>query len=280
MDEQMINHKYINLHDGLKIPTVGFGTWKISNEEAPAVVEEALAAGYRSIDTAAVYGNENGIGQALSKTNLKRSEIFLTTKVWNSEQGYDSTLRAMDSSLKKLKTDYVDLYLIHWPMPAQDKYVATWKALNRLRTEGIARSIGVCNFNIDHLERLLGETGVVPVLNQIELHPYFQQKELREFHAKHNIATEAWSPLARGKLFEEKVISDLAKKYNKTPAQIVLRWHFDNGIIAIPKSSHTKRILENIDIFDFSLDGDDLAIMSTIDDVNGRTSFDPVTAVF
>ncbi|MEA9356112.1 aldo/keto reductase [Bacteriovorax sp. PP10] len=276
----MINQKYTNLNDGLKIPTVGFGTWKVSDTEAPAVVEEALAAGYRSIDTAAIYGNESGVGTAIKNSSVDRAEIFLTTKVWNSEQGYDSTLRAMDTSLKKLKTDYVDLYLIHWPMPAQDKYVATWKALNRLRTEGIARSIGVCNFNIDHLERLIGETGVIPVLNQVELHPYFQQKELRDFHAKHNIATEAWSPLARGKLFEDKVIVELAKKYNKTPSQIVLRWHFENGIIAIPKSSHTKRILENIDIFDFNLEASDLALISTIDDVNGRTSFDPATAVF
>lgn len=276
----MINQKYTNLNDGLKIPTVGFGTWKISDAEAPAVVEEALAAGYRSIDTAAIYGNEAGVGTAIKNSSVDRAEVFLTTKVWNSEQGYDSTLRAMDSSLKKLKTDYVDLYLIHWPMPAQDKYVATWKALNRLRTEGIARSIGVCNFNIDHLERLIGETGVIPVLNQIELHPYFQQKELRDFHAKHNIATEAWSPLARGKPFEDQVIVDLAKKYNKTPSQIVLRWHFENGIIAIPKSSHTKRILENIDIFDFNLEASDLALISTIDDVNGRTSFDPATVVF
>jgi 2,5-diketo-D-gluconate reductase A len=276
----MINQKYTNLNDGLKIPTVGFGTWKIPDTEAPAVVEEALAAGYRSIDTAAIYANETGIGAAIKNSDLDRSEIFLTTKVWNSEQGYDSTLRAMDTSLRKLKTDYVDLYLIHWPMPAQDKYVATWKALNRLRTEGIARSIGVCNFNINHLERLIGETGAVPVLNQIELHPCFQQKELRDFHAKHNIATEAWSPLARGKLFEEKIIVDLAKKHNKTPSQIILRWHFENGIIAIPKSSHTKRILENIDIFDFNLETSDLALISTIDDVNGRTSFDPETAVF
>lgn len=277
----MINHKYITLNDELKIPTVGFGTWKVSDAEAPNVVEEALAAGYRSIDTAAVYGNESGVGTAIKNSSVDRSEIFLATKVWNSEQGYDSALRAIDSSLKKLKTDYVDLYLIHWPMPAQDKYVATWKALNRLRTEGIARSIGVCNFNIDHLERLIGETGVVPVLNQIELHPYFQQKALRDFHAKHNIATEAWSPLARGKMFEDQVIVDLAKKYSKTPAQIVLRWHFDNGIIAIPKSSHTKRILENIDIFDFNLDESDLAMIGTIDDdVNGRTSFDPATVVF
>lgn len=276
----MINQKYTNLNDGLKIPTIGFGTWKVSDDEAPAVVEEALAAGYRSIDTAAIYGNESGIGTAIKDSSVDRSEIFLTTKVWNSEQGYDSTLRAMDSSLKKLKTDYVDLYLIHWPMPAQDKYVATWKALNRLRTEGIARSIGVCNFNIDHLERLIGETGVVPVVNQIELHPYFQQKELRDFHAKHNIASEAWSPLARGKLFEDKVIVELAKKYNKTPSQIVLRWHFENGIIAIPKSGHTKRILENIDIFDFNLEASDLAQISSIDDVNGRTSMDPATATF
>lgn len=276
----MINQKYTNLNDGLKIPTVGFGTWKVSDAEAPAVVEAALAAGYRSIDTAAIYANEAGVGTAIKNSSLDRSEIFLTTKVWNSEQGYDSTLRAMESSLKKLKTDYVDLYLIHWPMPAQDKYVSTWKALNRLRTEGIARSIGVCNFNIDHLERLIGETGVIPVLNQIELHPYFQQKELRDFHVKHNIATEAWSPLARGKLFENKIIVDLAKKHNKTPSQIVLRWHFENGIIAIPKSGQTKRILENIDIFDFNLEASDLALISTIDDVNGRTSFDPATAVF
>lgn len=276
----MINQKYTNLNDGLKIPTVGFGTWKVSDDEAPAVVEEALAAGYRSIDTAAIYGNESGVGTAIKDSSVDRAEIFLTTKVWNSEQGYDSTLRAIDTSLKKLKTDYVDLYLIHWPMPAQDKYVATWKALNRLRTEGIARSIGVCNFNIDHLERLIGETGVIPVLNQIELHPYFQQKELRDFHAKHNIATEAWSPLARGKLFEDKVIVELAKKHNKTPSQIILRWHFENGIIAIPKSSQTKRILENIDIFDFNLEASDLAQISSLDDVNGRTSMDPATAVF
>ena len=276
----MINQKYTNLNDGLKIPTVGFGTWKVSDSEAPDVVEQALAAGYRSIDTAAIYGNESGVGTAIKNSDLNRSEIFLTTKVWNSEQGYDSTLRAIETSLRKLKTDYVDLYLIHWPMPAQDKYVATWKALNRLRTEGIARSIGVCNFNIDHLERLIGETGVIPVLNQIELHPYFQQKELRDFHAKHNIATEAWSPLAKGKMLEDKVLVDLSKKYNKTSAQIILRWHFENGIIAIPKSSQTKRILENIDIFDFNLDASDLALISTLDDVNGRTSFDPATAVF
>ena len=276
----MKNIKYTNLNDGLKIPTIGFGTWQISDDQAPTVIEAALSAGYRSIDTAAIYGNEIGVGKGIVESSVGREEVFLTTKVWNTHQGYDATLRAMETSLKKLKTDYVDLYLIHWPMPALDKYVATWKALNRLRTEGIARSIGVCNFNIDHLERLIGETGVLPALNQIELHPYFQQKELRDFHAKHNIATEAWSPLARGKLFENSVIISLSKKYNKTPAQIILRWHFENGIIAIPKSSTTTRILENIDIFDFNLTTEDLTLISTLDDVNGRTSFDPKTATF
>ena len=276
----MKNIKYTNLNDGLKIPTIGFGTWQISDDQAPTVIEAALSAGYRSIDTAAIYGNEIGVGKGIVESSVGREEVFLTTKVWNTHQGYDATLRAMETSLKKLKTDYVDLYLIHWPMPALDKYVATWKALNRLRTEGIARSIGVCNFNIDHLERLIGETGVIPALNQIELHPYFQQKELRDFHAKHNIATEAWSPLARGKLFENSVIISLSKKYNKTPAQIILRWHFENGIIAIPKSSTTTRILENIDIFDFNLTTEDLTLISTLDDVNGRTSFDPKTATF
>ena len=276
----MNNLKYIDLNDGLKIPTVGFGTWKISDDEAPSVIEAALAAGYRAIDTAAVYGNESGVGIGASESDVKREEIFLTTKVWNTDQGYDATLRAADSSLKRLKTEYIDLYLIHWPMPNQDKYVATWKALNRLRTEGIAKSIGVCNFNIDHLERLINETGIVPVINQIELHPLFQQIELREFHRKHKITTEAWSPLARGKLFENTLIAELSKKYNKTPAQIILRWHFENGIIAIPKSSTPKRILENIDIFDFNLSFEDLTIINTLDDINGRTSFDPLTAKF
>lgn len=276
----MINHKFTQLNDGLKIPTVGFGTWKVSDADAPAVIEEALAAGYRSIDTAGNYGNESGVGQGIAQSDVKRSEVFLTTKVWHTHQGYDATLRAMDSSLKNLKTDYVDLYLIHWPMPSLDKYVATWKALSRLRSEGLAKSIGVCNFHIEYLERLINETGVVPAINQIELHPYFQQKELRAFHAKHNIATEAWSPLARGKLFEEKIIVDLAKKHNKTPAQIILRWHFENGIIAIPKSSSMKRILENLDIFNFNLSAEDLTLIGTMDDVNGRTSLDPATATF
>ncbi|MBY0413900.1 MAG: aldo/keto reductase [Bdellovibrionales bacterium] len=277
----MDHQKFILMNDKMKIPTVGFGTWQIPNEIAAEKVHMALDAGYRSVDTAAIYGNEVGIGIGLKEhATLKREEIYLTTKVWNSEQGYDSTLRAMESSLKKLQTSYVDLYLIHWPAPKLDKYVATWKALGRLRTEGIARSIGVSNFNIEHLEKLIGETGIVPAVNQIELHPHFQQKELREFHLKHNIATEAWSPLARGKLFNDEVIVALSKKYQKTPAQIVLRWHFDIGVVAIPKSVTAGRILENIDIFNFNLTSDDLTLIAKIDDRNGRTGPNPVTADF
>lgn len=276
----MENLKYIKLNDGLKMPTVGFGTWQISNEDAKDAVLNALDAGYRSIDTAMIYANEEGVGDALKATSLHREEIFLTTKVWNTDQGYDQTLRAMDNSLKRLKTDYVDLYLIHWPRPSDDKYVATWKALNRLRTEGIARSIGVCNFHIDYLERIIHETGVVPAVNQVELHPFFQQKELREFHQKHNIVTEAWSPLSRGTIFTNEVILDLSHKYKKTAAQIILRWHFENGIVAIPKSSNPKRLLENLDIFDFHLSADDLEAMNKLDSNSGRTGADPAFADF
>jgi 2,5-diketo-D-gluconate reductase A len=277
---KVLNPKYIDLNDKMKIPTVGFGTWQVSDSIAPAIVDEALSAGYRLIDTATMYGNEAGIGKALKKSSIPREEIFLATKVWSTDQGYDATLRALDTSLKKLQTSYVDLYMIHWPAPKLDKYVATWKGLIKLRNEGLAKSIGVCNFNIDHLERLIGETGIVPAVNQVELHPRFQQKELRAFHLKHNIATEAWSPLARGKFFDDPVILQLAKKYNKTSAQIILRWHFDNGIIAIPKSSNTNRMLSNLDIFDFNLTPEDLHQLSLIDDKNGRTSADPATADF
>lgn len=268
------------MNDKMLIPTIGFGTWQIGNDEVSDIVMQAMDSGYRLIDTAAIYRNEEGVGRAINGSSLKREEIFLATKVWNADQGYDATLRAMDTSLSKLKVSYVDLYMIHWPTPRLDKYVASWKALMRLRTEGLARSIGVCNFTIEYLERLIGETGIVPVVNQIELHPHFQQKDLRAFHEKHNIITEAWSPLARGIVFTDKVITDIAKKYQKTPAQIILRWHFENGIIAIPKSSTPARILENYDIFDFSLSSEDLTLLNTIDDKNGRTSYDPVTADF
>lgn len=268
------------MNDKMLMPTVGFGTWQIDNNLAQDIVVQAIDSGYRLIDTAAIYRNEEGVGRGIESSSLKREEIFLATKVWNADQGYDATLRAMDSSLSKLKVSYVDLYMIHWPAPKLDKYVASWKALMRLRKEGLARSIGVCNFTIEYLERLIGETGIVPAVNQIELHPHFQQKELRAFHEKHNIITEAWSPLARAKIFSDKIIMDIANKHQKTPAQIILRWHFENAIVAIPKSANSARILENYDIFDFSLTADDLALLSTVDDKNGRTSYDPVTADF
>ena len=274
------NPKFISLNDKMKMPTVGFGTWKIPNSEAPQVVSEALDAGYRMVDTATVYENEEGIGVAIKENALSRSEIFLSTKIWSSSHGYDSALRAMDVSLKKLQTDYIDLYMIHWPNPTLDKYLPTWKALARLHKEGLAKSIGVCNFNIPHLQRLLDETGIVPAVNQIELHPYFQQKELREFHSRHGIVTESWSPLARAGIFNDAIIVSLSQKYKKTPAQIILRWHFDNGLIAIPKSSKTVRMLENLDIFDFNLNAEELALMSTLDKTDGRTGPNPETAGF
>ena len=276
----MTNQTIIELNDKMKMPTRGFGVWKVSNQEAPQILDLALAAGYRSIDTAAVYGNEEGVGLALKATTIPREEIFLTTKVWNTSHGYDTTLRAMDESLKNLQTSYVDLYLIHWPKPQLDKYIGTWKALVRLRNAGLAKSIGVSNFNIDHLERLINETGIVPAVNQIELHPHFQQKELREFHDKHGIVTIAWSPLARGKFFENSLINNLSIKYKKSPAQIVLRWHLDNQIVAIPKSVTPSRILDNFNILDFQLTIEELEQMSTLDDINGRTGPNPMTAEF
>lgn len=272
--------KFILLNDKMKMPTVGFGTWQISNAEAPVIINQALDAGYRLIDTASMYNNEEGIGKAIKENSLSRAEIFLATKLWSNDHGYDNALRAMDNSLKRLQTDYIDLFHIHWPVPKSDKYVPTWKALSRLHKEGLAKSIGVCNFQISHLQRLLDETGIVPAVNQIELHPHFQQKELREFHAKHGIVTEAWSPLSRGEVFTDKAIAALSEKYKKSPAQIVLRWHFENGLVAIPKSSNFSRILENLNIFDFKLNESDLVEISKIDKTDGRISANPDTADF
>jgi 2,5-diketo-D-gluconate reductase A len=248
----------VYLNDGRKIPQLGFGTWQISDAEMRPVVETALAAGYRSIDTAAAYGNEQSVGAAIRASNLARNELFVTTKVWNDCHGYDATRRAFAESLKRLGLEYVDLYLIHWPVPKLNLYVDSWRALVKLQEEGLAKSIGVSNFNESHLSRIIKDTGYVPAVNQIELHPGLKQKKLREFHDRYKITTESWSPLGQGKIIADKLVAQLAAKHAKTPAQIILRWHIQQGLVAIPKSANLHRLRENIAIFDFRLDPDDM----------------------
>ncbi|MFJ8587494.1 aldo/keto reductase [Streptomyces sp. NPDC093595] len=267
----------ITLNNGVTMPQLGFGVWQVPDDEAAKAVGTALDAGYRSIDTAAIYENEKGTGEAIAASGIAREELFVTTKLWNSEQGYDSTLRAFDASLGRLGLDYVDLYLIHWPLPSKDLYVDTYKAFEKIYADGRARAIGVSNFLPDHLERLIGETSVVPVLNQIELHPQLQQAESRAYHARHDIHTEAWSPLGQGKgLLEVPTVVAIARKHDRTPAQVVLRWHLQIGNVVIPKSVTPSRIQENIDVFDFELDADDLAAFAALDE-GKRLGPDPAT---
>jgi 2,5-diketo-D-gluconate reductase A len=267
----------VTLNNGVEMPQLGFGVWQVPDEDATAAVRTAIEVGYRSIDTAAIYGNEEGTGKGIAESGVSREELFVTTKLWNGEQGYDTTLAAFEESLRRLKLDYVDLYLIHWPVPSQDKYVDTWKAFEKLYADGRARSIGVSNFNPHHLRRLFADTTVVPALNQIELHPYLIQEELRAFDSEHGIATEAWSPLAQGgELLKDAEINTLAEKYGKTPAQIVLRWHIQLGNVVIPKSVTPSRIKENFDLFDFELSATDLGTVTALNR-NERTGGDPDT---
>ncbi|MEU1053854.1 aldo/keto reductase [Streptomyces sp. NPDC005876] len=267
----------IVLNNGVEMPQLGFGVWQVPDDEAEKAVATALESGYRSIDTAAIYGNEKGTGRAIAAAGVPREDLFVTTKLWNAEQGYDSTLRAFDASLEKLGLEYVDLYLIHWPLPARDRYVDTYKAFERLLADGRARAIGVSNFLPEHLERLAGETSVVPAVNQIELHPHLQQQAAREYHAEHGIATEAWSPLGSGKgILEVPAIVAIGRKHGRTPAQIVLRWHLQLGNIVIPKSVTPSRIKENIEVFDFRLDDEDLAAISALNE-DRRTGPDPAS---
>jgi 2,5-diketo-D-gluconate reductase A len=256
----------ISLNDGNSIPQVGFGVFLVPPAETKAAVLSALQAGYRHIDTAAAYENERAVGEAIAESGVARSDIFLTTKCWNSDQGYDKALAAFDGSLSRLGTDYVDLYLIHWPTPARDLYLDTWRAFEKIHAGGAARSIGVSNFQIPHLERLLEESGAIPVVNQVELHPWLQQSELRAFHADHGIATEAWSPIARGgEHLSDPTIVAIADRLSVTPAQVILRWHLDLGTIVIPKSVNPSRMASNIDLFGFALTEDDHAAIAGLD---------------
>ncbi|MFJ8923335.1 aldo/keto reductase [Streptomyces sp. NPDC102415] len=266
----------VTLNNGVTIPQLGFGVFQVPDDETTAAVTSALEAGYRSIDTAAVYGNEAGVGRALAESGIARDELFVTTKLWNADQGYDATLAAFDTSLAKLGLDHVDLYLIHWPTPARDLYTDTWRALEKLLADGRIRAAGVSNFQPAHLRRLAEESSLVPAVNQIELHPGLQQSELRAVHAEYGIATEAWSPLAQGALLNEEAIVAVAERHGKTPAQAVLRWHLQLGNIVIPKSVTPARIRQNIDVFDFELSAADMDAIAGLDR-GMRTGPDPDT---
>jgi len=269
------------LHDGNTIPQLGYGLFRIEDEQAATTVVQAVQTGYRLLDTAKIYGNEKGVGhgisQAIEQGKAMRSDLFVTTKLWNSDQGYDSAIRACEDSLKLLGLDYLDLYLIHWPVPARDLYVESWKALAWLQSQGRVRSIGVCNFREHDLTRIMEATGVKPVLNQIELHPFFQQHSLRDFHRKYQIATQAWSPLARGAddLLHNEMLGQMASRHQRTVAQVILRWHIEIGNIIIPKTQSETRMQQNFALFDFSLSQDDHDLLTALDRENGRIGPDP-----
>ncbi|MGO4103445.1 aldo/keto reductase [Leifsonia sp. YAF41] len=266
----------LTLNDGHTIPQLGFGVFKVEPTETTRIVTDALSVGYRHIDTAAIYGNEQGVGDALAASGIDRSELFVTTKLWNDRQGTQSAFDAFDESLEKLGLDYVDLYLIHWPAPANDRYIESWKALEQIHDSGRARSIGVSNFLVPHLSRLLAETDVVPVVNQIELHPAHQQPEVTEYARRHGIAIEAWGPLGQGKypLFDETVVAVAAEAHGKSPAQVIIRWHLQMGNIVFPKSNNRSRMAENFDVLDFELSKSEVAAISALERV-GRVSAHP-----
>jgi 2,5-diketo-D-gluconate reductase A len=273
----MTDQPTVTLNSGDRMPQLGFGVFQVPPAETQAAVTAALRAGYRSIDTAAMYRNEQGVGAAIAAADVDREDIFLTTKLNNNAHGYDQALAAFEASRLALGVEYVDLYLIHWPLPARNRYVETWEALLTLQADGRVRAAGVSNFQPAHLRRLVDETGGTPALNQIELHPYLVQQELRDLHAELGVATEAWSPLAKGgDLLVDPVITGLAEKYGKTPAQIVIRWHLQLGNVVIPKSVTPSRIAENIDVFDVELAPDDVAAITALNR-DERTGPDPDT---
>ncbi len=269
----MADQPHVDLNDGRSMPQFGLGVWRTPAQDAAQVVATALDAGYLAVDTAAIYGNEDGVGDAIAGR-----DVFLTTKLWNADQGYDSALRAFDTSCKKLKRDAVELYLIHWASPARGKYMESWKALTRLKEEGRALSIGVSNFAESHLKEIIDATGAIPAVNQIELHPDFQQHKMRQVDDGLKIKTESWSPLGQAKALDNNELRRIGEKHGKSPAQVVIRWHLDSGLIVIPKSVHPERIRQNIDVFDFELDADDMEAIAKLDRENGRIGGDPITA--
>jgi len=262
------------MNDGHSIPQLGLGVYKVADAVAADTVQVALEAGYRHLDTATLYENERGVGQGVARSGVDRADLFVTTKVWNDQHGYDQTMRAFDESLTKLGLDYVDLYLIHWPAPRQDKYLDTYRALEALRADGRARSIGVSNFHTHHLDRLLQNTAVVPVVNQVELHPWLPQTAVRAYDAAHGILTEAWSPLARGRAIGNPLLDEIGAKHGRSAAQVVLRWHVELGNVVIPKSVTPERIRANLDVFDFALDEEDRSRIGSLDS-GERTGKDP-----
>ena len=263
------------LNDGHALPRLGLGVFKIDDDACESLLGAAVEAGYRAVDTAAMYGNEAGVGRAVRAAAERGVAVCVTTKLWNDHHGHDAAFRALEASLHRLGLSAIDLYLIHWPQPAQDRYVDTWRALVAMREDGRVRSIGVSNFMPEHLERIIGETGVVPSVNQVELHPRFQQKELRAFHARHEIATESWAPLGRGRLLDDPVLTALAAKHGRSAAQVVIRWHLQSGLAVIPKSADPGRVKANAAVFDFALDEADMAAIEAMDDPAGRTGPDP-----
>ena len=260
----------VKLNDGNAIPQIGFGVWRLPDDRAPEIVGHALRAGYRHIDTAHAYRNEAGIGRALREADVPRDEIFVTSKLWNDRHGHDETLRAFDATMERLGLDRLDLYLIHWPVPIVDRYVETWRAMIRLRDEGRIASIGVSNFDEDHIQRLIDETGETPCVNQIELHPRFQQRAARDWHNRLGVQVESWSPLGRGNVMQDDILAAIAQKHGKSVGQVILRWHLDQDFIVIPRSKTPAHIEANLDVTDFTLDADDMAAIAAMDDPDGR----------
>lgn len=271
----------IKLRDGRSIPQLGLGVWQVDADITARVVLDAIELGYRSIDTAEGYHNEEGVGEAIRRSPVPREELFITSKLRNGGHARDLALSSFDATMKALGIEQLDLFLIHWPVPSQDKYVEAWKTMVELKNQGRIRSIGVSNFNQDHLERIIGETGETPVINQIELHPRFQQRDKRDYHREHKIHIESWSPLGSGRMLDDKAVGEIANKHGKSIAQVILRWHLQEGLIVIPKSIHKQRMAENFAVFDFKLDAGDLDKMVRLDQgPKGRAGANPATAAF